>query len=147
MIDNFDFSDTKQVRKTLLISSFAGICFKILVSHSTGNIEFLGFKIPVKDATIIPVMIGCMIIYEMLVLVIRYNDENLREIYKQKNEYLEKFGPLDRSFKLNAGKLMADQQFYVHPIKVTLVKHGVKFIDILFPLILGLISLLIIFLY
>ncbi len=145
MIDNLDFSDTKQVRKTLLITAFSGICFKMLVKHSTGNIELLGFKIPVEDASIIPIMIACMIIYEMLVLIIRYNDENLRELYKKRNEYLEKFGPSDTSFKAYAGYLTAEKKFHVHPIKVKLVKNGVKFIDILFPLILGFISLIIIF--
>lgn len=58
MIDNFEFSDTKQVRKTILITSFAGICFKILVKNSTGNIEFIGFKIPVSDAHVIPQLVG-----------------------------------------------------------------------------------------
>lgn len=147
MIENFEFSDTKQVRKTLLISAFAGICFKILVSHSMGNIEFLGFKIPVEDASIIPLMIAGMIIYEMLVLIIRYNDETLREIYKQRNEYLEKFGPIDKSIKVSMGKFMADEQFKIHPMKVAFTKHGVKFIDIIFPLVLGLASLIVIFLY
>lgn len=145
MIDNFEFSDTKQVRKTLLITAFAGICFKMLVKHSTGKIEFLGFEIPVKDASIIPKMIACMIIYEILVLIIRYNDENLRELYRKRNEYLEKFGPADTSFTAYAGKYQADQKFYVHPLKIKFVKNGVKFIDILFPLLLGFSSLIIIF--
>ena len=145
MIDNFEFSDTKQVRKTLLITAFAGICFKLLVKHSTGNIEFIGFKIPVADATIIPKMIAGMIIYEMLVLIIRYNDENLRELYKKRIEYLEKFGPIDRSFKTYIGKSSAEEKFYVHPTKLKLVKKGVQFIDILFPLLLGFCSLIIIF--
>ena len=83
MIDNFEFSDTKQIRKTLLITSFAGICFKVLVKNSTGNIEFFGFKLPVEDASIIPYLAGGMIVFEIIALIIRYSDESAREKYKK----------------------------------------------------------------
>ena len=79
MIDNLEFSDTKQIRKTLLISSFAGVYFKMLVKNSTGNIEFLGFKIPVEDASIIPQLVGYLIIFEIIALLIRYSDEFSKE--------------------------------------------------------------------
>jgi hypothetical protein len=147
MIEDLDFSDTKQVRKTLLITSFIGICFAVLVSHSTGNIEFLGFKIPVKDAPVIPFLIGCMIVYEMIVLIIRYNDEELREIYKRRNAYIRAFEPNTLSVRMYEAENAADDRFPVHPVKVQIVKHGVKFIDIFFPLILGSIAILVIIFY
>lgn len=75
MLDNFEFSDTKQVRKTLLISSFIGISFKMLVKNSTGTIEFFGFKIPVEDASVIPEIVGYLIVFEIAALVIRYSDD------------------------------------------------------------------------
>ena len=89
MIDNFEFSDTKQIRKTLLITSFAGICFKILVKNSTGHIEFFGFKLPVEDASIIPYLVGSVIAFEIIALIIRYSDESAREKYKKYITYIK----------------------------------------------------------
>lgn len=89
MIDNFEFSDTKQFRKTILITSFAGVCFKMLVKNSTGNIEFIGFKIPVSEVHIFPNLVGYVIIFEIIALIIRYNDENAREKYKKHLKFIE----------------------------------------------------------
>ena len=89
MIDNFEFSDTKQIRKTILITSFAGICFKMLVKNSTGTIEFIGFKIPVSEAHVIPNLVGYVIIFEIIALIIRYSDEEAREQYKKYLKFIE----------------------------------------------------------
>jgi hypothetical protein len=89
MIDNFEFSDTKQVRKTLIITSFAGICFKALVKNSTGHIEFFGFKIPVQDASVIPYFVGGIIIFEIIALIIRYSDESARKKYANYLKYIQ----------------------------------------------------------
>ena len=89
MIDKFEFGDAKQLRKSLLVTSFIGIVFENLIKHSTGNIEFLGFKIPVSDANIIPTLIGYLIIYFMVALIIRYSDEKFRKRHKEYMDYLK----------------------------------------------------------
>ena len=79
MLEKFEFSDTRQVRKTLLISSFIGLAFEKLSIYSTGSIKFLGFKIPVEKADFIPELIGYLIIYLLIALIIRYSDEDLKK--------------------------------------------------------------------
>ena len=133
MIDNFEFSDAKQVRKTLLITSFAGICFKALVKNSTGNIEFFGFKIPVEDASIIPALVGGLIIFEIIALVIRYSDETARENYKKHLDIL-----IVRSEKERGSNIFP---YYRNNI----IKKSVLFLDIIFPLLFGIASLIKIF--
>lgn len=144
MIDNFEFSDTKQVRKTLLITAFAGICFKILVKNSTGNIEFLGFKIPVSDAYVIPHLIGFMVIFQIIALIIRYSDEAAREKYKR---YLKFIAEHNREeILISRGSEWVPQSLKPNRIKVKNIERSVFFLDIVFPILLGLISLVKIFL-
>lgn len=144
MIDNFEFSDTKQVRKTLLITAFAGICFKILVKNSTGNIEFLGFKIPVSDAHVIPNLIGFMVIFQIIALIIRYSDEGAREKYKK---YLKFIAEHNRDeILISRGSEWVPQSLKPNRIRVRNIEHSVFFLDIVFPILLGLISLVKIFL-
>lgn len=144
MIDNFEFSDTKQIRKTLLITSFAGICFKVLVLNSTGHIEFIGFNIPVKDASIIPYLVGSMIIFEIIALIIRYSDESGREKYKK---YLKYIGDNNMSeINLRYNDKHVPQKLKPSYAKNNAIKKSVFFLDIIFPIILGLTSLVKIFL-
>lgn len=133
MIDNFEFSDAKQVRKTLLITSFAGICFKALVKNSTGNIEFFGFKIPVEDASIIPTLVGGLIIFEIIALVIRYSDETARENYKKHLDML--IVPSEKERRSNIFQYNQNN----------IIKKSVLFLDIIFPLLFGITSLIKIF--
>ena len=135
MIDNFEFSDTKQIRKTILITSFAGICFKILVKNSTGNIEFIGFKIPVSDAHIIPNLVGYVIIFEIIALVIRYSDEEAREKYKKYLKYIEERNMSE--IRLKRENENVPQKLLPNYKRVEIIKKSVFFLDIVFPILLG----------
>lgn len=135
MINNFEFSDTKQVRKTLLISSFAGICFKLLVKNSTGNIEFLGFKIPVDDANVIPQLIGFLILFEIIALIIRYSDEEMREKYKKYLRFIEERNISE--IRLQRERENVPQSLQPNYKKVKIVKGSVFLLDIIFPIVLG----------
>lgn len=143
MVENFEFSNTKQVRKTLLITSFAGICFKSLVKNSTGNIEFFGFKIPVEDASIIPTLVGCVIIYEIIALLIRYSDESAREVYKKYLKYIEENNMPEIRLKYNDKHV--PQSLKPNYTKNKAIEKSVMFLDIIFPLLLGLFALFKIF--
>lgn len=145
MIDNFEFSDTKQIRKTLLITSFAGICFKVLVKNSTGHIEFFGFKLPVEDASIIPYLAGSMIIFEIIALIIRYSDELARERYKKYLKYIEDNNMSEINLQYNDKHV--PQSLKPNYTKNDIIKKSVYFLDILFPLILGSGALVKIFLF
>lgn len=109
MIDNFEFSNTKQIRKTLLISSFAGISFKLLVKNSTGNIEFLGFRIPVEDASIIPQLAGYLIIFEIIALLIRYSDELSKVKYEKFLKFIKDLNMSEINTQYTSDKFVPDK--------------------------------------
>ena len=135
MVHKFEFSDTKKLRKSLLTTSFIGICFNSLIKYSTGNFEFLGFKIPIKDASIIPHLIGYLIIYFIIALIIRYSDEKLKKYFENLKEYrsLNKEDQIEFLEKNFGIKIKGTQ------IKVT--KFALVFIDLIFPIILGIFTL------
>lgn len=143
MIDNFEFSDTKQIRKTILITSFAGICFKMLVKNSTGNIEFIGFKIPVSEAHIIPNLVGYVIIFEIIALIIRYSDEDAREKYKKYLKFIEERNISE--IRIQRENENVPQKLRPNYKKVEIIKKSVFFLDIIFPIILGIGALIKIF--
>jgi hypothetical protein len=145
MIDNFEFSDTKQIRKTLLITSFAGICFKILVKNSTGHIEFFGFKLPVEDASIIPYLVGSVIAFEIIALIIRYSDESAREKYKKYITYIKDNNMPEINLQYNDKHV--PQSMKPNYSRNEIIRKSVFFLDILFPLILGIGTLVHIFLF
>ena len=143
MIDNFEFSDTKQIRKTILITSFAGICFKMLVKNSTGNIEFIGFKIPVSEAHIIPNLVGYVIIFEIIALIIRYNDEDAREKYKKYLKFIEERNISE--IRIQRENENVPQKLRPNYKKAEIINKSVFFLDIIFPIILGIGALIKIF--
>jgi hypothetical protein len=143
MIDNFEFSDTKQIRKTILTTSFAGICFKMLVKNSTGNIEFIGFKIPVSEAHIIPNLVGYVIIFEIIALMIRYSDEDAREKYKKYLKFIEERNMSE--IRIQRENENVPQKLQPNYKKVEIIKKSVFFLDIIFPIILGIGALIKIF--
>lgn len=145
MIDNFEFSDTKQIRKTLLITSFVGICFKILVKNSTGHIEFFGFKLPVEDASIIPYLVGSVIAFEIIALIIRYSDESAREKYKKYITYIKDNNMPEINLQYNDKHV--PQSMKPNYSRNEIIRKSVFFLDILFPLILGIGTLVHIFLF
>ena len=148
MVDNFEFSDAKKIRKSLLISSFVGIAFQVLVKNSTGNIEFLGFKIPIADADVIPNLIGYLIIYFIVALLIRYNDENLRKKYSEYIDYLkiENKEQQEEIFKAKRdfNRPLKDRR-RIRNWQIIFAKFGVIFIDIIFPIFFGLFTIFRIF--
>ncbi|WHF52409.1 hypothetical protein QGN23_03795 [Chryseobacterium gotjawalense] len=144
MIDNFEFSDTKQIRKTLLISSFAGISFKMLVKNSTGNIEFLGFKIPVEDASIIPQLVGYLIIFEIIALLIRYSDEFSKEKYAKFLKFIKERNMTEINIQYSSDKFVPDKLKPNYTLN-TVIKKSVFFLDVIFPILLGLFAILKIF--
>lgn len=145
MIDNFEFSDTKQIRKTILITSFAGICFKVLVKNSTGNIEFLGFKIPIDDAQVIPQLVAYVIIFEIIALIIRYSDEGAREKYKKYLKFIEEHNMSE--IRIRQSDEWVPQSLKPNYKKVKTIEYSVLFLDIIFPIILGIGAILKIFLF
>jgi hypothetical protein len=132
MIEKFEFSDTKQVRKSLLISSFIGVFFDSLIKYSTGNFEFLGFKIPIKDASIILHLIGYLVLYFIVALLIRYSDENLKKHYSNLKEFktLEKD---DDIMDFLEEKFGTGRKGY----RIEFTKFGMVFIDLIFPILFG----------
>lgn len=145
MIDNFEFSDTKQIRKTILITSFAGICFKVLVKNSTGNIEFLGFKIPIDDAQVIPQLVAYVIIFEIIALIIRYSDEGAREKYKKYLKFIEEHNMSE--IRIRQSDEWVPKSLKPNYKKVKTIENSVLFLDIIFPIILGIGAILKIFLF
>lgn len=143
MLENFEISDTKQIRKTLLISSFVGISFKLLVKNSTGNIEFLGFKIPVEDAKIIPQLVGYLIIFEIIALLIRYSNENYRDKYAKYIKYIKDNNLSEINLSYN-DKFVPDKLKPNYTIN-SFISKAVIFLDVVFPILLGLFALLKIF--
>ena len=142
MIDKIEFSDVKQVRKTLLITSFVGFAFKRLSEHSTGNIEFLGFKIPIGEANVIPNLIGYLVIFLIIALLIRYFDEDLKKKYQSYKEYIE-------TNRENSGNQFDYQklrrEFHSNELQVKSVKIGIILLDLIFPIVFALFTLIKIF--
>jgi hypothetical protein len=142
MIENFEFGDTKQVRKTLLLTSLIGLLLKNLIKHSTGEFEFIGFKIPIEKASIIPEFVGYIIIYEIIVLIIRFSDEKLKEKFKKYEEYLEYNKPNTLHHQLKESMMKSSLP---KESNVKLVKYSILLVDIIFPILFGIISLIRIF--
>ncbi|TXK78690.1 hypothetical protein [Mesonia sp. K4-1] len=144
MTDNFDFSTAKQVRKTLLITSFTGIFFTFLIKNSTGNFEFLFFKIPVEDATLITNFIAIVIMYLIVVFYYRKESEYFKENY---SKWVEDLNSLSFSTSVNPNmdeiKRILDDKVK----KNKSVSRVLKFIDTIFPILFGLLSILIIIIY
>jgi hypothetical protein len=145
MTDNFEFDDVKKVRKSLLIVSVAGIFLKQLIKYSTGEIKFLGFSIPVGEATFLSNMIGFIIIFYIIALAIRFSSEQFPKYYKKKLEFYDiqaMFKEAGTFAKYTDGKKTFDKN--IKWVEV-LIKYSTTFLDIIFPLLLGIISLFIIF--
>jgi len=141
MIDNLEFNNSKQVRKTLLIVSFLSIMFKKMIKYSTGNIEFIGFKIPVSDANIIPEFISYLTIYYCVALVLRYFDD----------EFKSNFDKLTHRYEKGL-EFSKDPKGYQHYDEIDnkmkpngIIRKGVIFIDLIFPLIFGFFSICYVF--
>ncbi len=145
MIDNFEFSETKQIRKTILLTSFAGICFKILVKNSTGNLEFLGFKIPIDDAHVIPQLFAFVIIFEVIALIIRYSDEGAREKYKKYLKFIDDHNMSE--IKIRQSDEWVPQSLKPNYKKVKAIEKSVFFLDIIFPIILAFCAIVKIFIF
>jgi hypothetical protein len=145
MLDNFEFSDTKQIRKTLLISSFIGISFKMLVKNSTGTIEFFGFKIPVEDASIIPEIVGYLIVFEIGALVIRYSDDFLKDKHQKYLKFINETNNFTQNLTRTQEELIPDKLRPNYRMN-NFVSMSVVFLDFIFPILLGLFALATIFL-
>lgn len=133
MIDKVDFSSSKQVRKSLLLASFAGISFDMIVQYSTGNVEFLGFKIPVDDADIIPKLIGYLIVYFVVALIIRYIVELEKNDFKTFIENVK-----DGASIRDDDKQVVSNRFRKHTSRNRIYKYPIIFIDLIFPVLFGL---------
>ena len=79
-MDNLlNFSDAKQVRKTLLILSFIAISLDYMTPYFVGPIKFLGFEFPIENIGVVSRLIGFLLIYYVIALLIRYADEIVKE--------------------------------------------------------------------
>lgn len=142
MIDKLEFSDVKQVRKSLIISSTFGIFFKLLVEYSTGYIKFLGFEIPIKNADILPNFISAIIVYFLISLIIRFLDEKFREKYEE--DFRTHGFRTEKPFSevdFNDPEFKKFTYDMVKRPKLKGIRFGILFLDIVFPLLLGILSL------
>ncbi|WP_420577792.1 hypothetical protein [Ekhidna sp.] len=145
MINEIEFGNSKNVRKTLLITCFVGYSFESLVSFSTGNIEFLGFKIPVENAQVIPNLISYLIIYLTIVLIIRYLHEDLAKKIDALDKYQEKAKqgaheikldtPIERYIAREFDKIQSKKIKFNR--RAGLIYYFIIFIDLVFPIILS----------
>lgn len=146
MLDKIQLGSAKQLRNTLLITSFIGISFNALFANATGDFEFFGFKIPIDDVSIIPQLIGFLIIYFLIALIIRYSNEKFRDRYKEATEYSRFMSGKEHSDKMlqdiNMKNYLRDNK-----TKRFFRKQGLYILDLYFPIILGLFAILKIFLF
>lgn len=101
MIENFEFSDVKSVRKTLLIFSVLGLFLTAIRKFTTGNIEFIGFSIPVDEMHIILVFIDLMLLFFLYAFWVRVKDDAFKELMKEYNS-LGSSQPDEKYLKLQA---------------------------------------------
>lgn len=115
-----------------------------MIKYSTGNIEFLGFKIPVGEASFLSSFVGAIIIFYIIIFIIRLSTDKFPKYYLKKIESFKmiiSFGVGDLyidkkekdKFEEKAGRIRKIIEFFT------------IFLDIIFPIILGLVSLYIIF--
>lgn len=156
MLDKIEMGDAKQLRKTLLITSFIGISFNALFANATGDFEFFGFKIPTADTSVIPKLVGLMIIYFLIALIIRYNNEKFRERYKIGLDYAKDVKEAAEEFQ-RGNQMEPDDDDIVFErslrsfvndsmFKKFVRVKGIVFLDIYFPLLLAVFAILKIFL-
>ena len=85
MTENFEFGDVKLVRKSLLIFSLTALFITSIREYTTGQIEFLGFSIPVNDLNIVLLFLVGIIAFFLIAFWIRINSEryeSLKNIYR-----------------------------------------------------------------
>ncbi|MFD2587564.1 hypothetical protein ACFSQJ_11525 [Croceitalea marina] len=83
-MENFEFGDVKKLRKSLLIASIVGIFLVKLIKYSTGSFEFLGFNIPIREAEFLAHFVGYIIIFFLVALLIRFGNEEFTKSYREK---------------------------------------------------------------
>ena len=141
-MDNFEFGDVKSVRKSLLIVATIGIFVSKLTHYSTGEISFLGFSIPVKDASFLPYFIGYIILFYLVALIIRYSDEEFKKFYVKKLNSLKGvytvtyLDPKEEQKRQYAKKLKGVRKSF---------KYAIISLEILFPIVLGISALIYIY--
>ncbi|REE07862.1 hypothetical protein DFQ09_11056 [Winogradskyella pacifica] len=144
-----EFDDVKKIRKSLLITSAVGILFSKLVKFSTGTIDFLGFSLPIVDSVFLPNYIGYLIAFFIVALIIRYNNDSFKESYSKKIENIgsSSISNLYRIPSPNESVIrnqIADLEKKTKARSIA-TKYSVIVLDIVFPLVLGVIALVIIF--
>ncbi len=148
MLNKLEFDDFKKVRKTLLIFSLFGIFIKILLKKSIGDFQFFGFTIPIEDSAFIPEFISAIIFYFLIALIVRYSSEKFfknyeKEFRKKKIEGVKDFS----KFEKDNDELHRYLYDTVMTERKKILRKSVYFLDVIFPIILGVVSILIIFLY
>lgn len=144
MVENFEFEETKKVRKSLIIISLIGIILKYLIKYSSGNIEFLGFKIPVEDASFLTNFISIIISFYILNFIIRFLKDNIPQYYFKKIQSLR----VNFEFRVN--------EIFIDDLKKETIENKSKkinkffeistfILDLVFPIVLGFVSLFILF--
>lgn len=144
-----EFDDVKKLRKSLLVASVVGIFLAKLVKYSKEDttIDFLGFSLPIGEATFLPNYIGYLIIFFMVALLIRYNNDEFQKFYDKVLKNIDKSNPdnfvLDET---NIDKINKRLEFAVKTkSRSKFTKFSVFTLDIIFPIVLGVVALIIIF--
>ncbi|MBP0904836.1 hypothetical protein ACFSKN_04785 [Mariniflexile gromovii] len=147
-----EFDDVKKLRKSLLVASVVGIFLAKLVKYSKEDttIDFLGFSLPIGDATFLPNYIGYLIIFFIIALIIRYSNDTFKKEYEKTIKIIsnERISPYEVGFntevQLARNRLLQDFNDKIK-LKANVSKVSVFILDIIFPIVLGIATLIIIF--
>ena len=138
MLEKLEFDEVKKIRKSLIVTSATGIIVSQLIKYSTSEINFLGFKIPKEDASIISNLIGFIVIYYITSLLIRFFDEEFGNFIKKRQSEI-----IQQGFFPMLTQEEYDRQRFLNSIQrvIKAIKWSKYFLDLIFPIALGVTSL------
>ncbi|MFI0429172.1 hypothetical protein [Mariniflexile sp. HMF6888] len=147
-----EFDDVKKLRKSLLVASVIGIFLAKLVKYSKEDttIDFLGFSLPIGDATFLPNYIGYLIIFFTIALIIRYNNDTFKKEYEKTIKIISNERISQYNFKFNSEEELARKRLLKDfdekvKLKANFTYYSVMVLDIIFPIVLALFALAVIF--
>jgi uncharacterized protein YeeX (DUF496 family) len=153
MTENFEFSTSAKVRKSLLIFSLIGIFLKETQKYNTGRIAFLGFEVPVENFGVVLKFFIWIIIFYLIAFslriysewasnkIVRLNDK-LQDIKSSVHTMEEMIKHIEQSRKENA--VAVEMKEVSKKIKKT---HWIllvikNFLDFVFPIGFGIFALI-----
>lgn len=146
-LDNLEFETVKQLRKSLLITSVIGIAIAYMIEYSTGCVSLFGFTFKSDSATIVPKLLGWMVLYFLISFIIKFWKDELPKMYNNRiaKELDDWFGYGNYSDHENLKQEIEEK------VKEQMKPHFksnerlMKTIDIYFPIALGIYSMVVCF--